>query len=120
MNIEFQSKLNKDSILKTILHNILLKQEYKYPVLGIILLVDKNYIKREAVFYYKVSEFLKTINNKKIDFIKLEIIVINLLNTQIKEMVSKGNYLGLLELIESYTSEYNKEEKRGYIRRKKN
>ncbi len=37
----------------------------------------------------------------------MEIIVINLLNSKIKEIVSKGNYLGLLELIESYINEYN-------------
>ncbi len=37
----------------------------------------------------------------------MEIIIINLLNKEIKEIVSKGNYLGLLELIESYTNEYD-------------
>ncbi len=107
LNIEFQSVLTKDSILKAILYNILLKQEYKYPVLSVILSVDKKYSKKEAVFYYKINESLKTINNKNIDFLKMEIIIINLLNKEIKEIVSKGNYLGLLELIESYINEYN-------------
>ncbi len=107
LNIEFQSILTKDSILKAILYNILLKQEYKYPVLSVILSIDKNYINKEPVFYYKINEALKTINNKNIEFIKFKIIVINLLNPKIKEIVSKGNYLGLLELIESYINEYN-------------
>ncbi len=107
LNIEFQSKLTKESILKAILYNILLKQEYKYPVLSVILSIDKNYINKEPVFYYKINESLKTLNNKNIKFLKFEIIVINLLNPKIKEIVSKGNYLGLLELIESYTNEYN-------------
>ncbi len=107
LNIEFQSVLNKESILKAILYNILLKQEYKYPVLSVILSVDKNYQKKEPVFYYKINESLKTLNNKNIDFLKMEIIIINLLNKEIKEIVSRGNYLGLLELIESYTNEYD-------------
>ncbi len=107
LNIEFQSKLNKDSILKTFLYNILLKQEYKLNVLSVILSIDKSYLNKEPVFYYKISESLKTLDNKNIDFIKMKIIVINLLNTQIKEVISKGNYLGLFELIESYTNEYN-------------
>ncbi len=106
LNIEFQSKLTKDSILKTILYNILLKQEYNYPVLSLILSIDKNYQNKEPVFYYKINESLKTLN-KNIEFIKFEVIVINLLNKEIKEIVSKGNYLGLLELIESYTNEYD-------------
>ncbi len=107
LNIEFQSILTKDSILKAILYNILLKQEYNYPVLSLILSVDKNYQSKEPVFYYKVNEYLKTINKKNIEFIKIEVIVINLLNEEIRKIVSKGNYLGLLELIESYTSEYD-------------
>ncbi len=106
LNIEFQSVLNKESILKAILYNILLKQEYKYPVLSLILSIDKNYQNKEPVFYYKINESLKTLN-KNIEFIKFELIVINLLNKEIKEIVSKGNYLGLLELIESYTNEYD-------------
>ncbi len=107
LNIEFQSVLNKESILKVILYNILLKQEYEYPVLSIILSIDKNYQNKEPVFYYKINESLRTINNKNIEFIKIELIVINLLNEEIREIVSKGNYLGLLELIESYTNEYD-------------
>ncbi len=99
--------MSKDFILKAFLYNILLKQEYRYPVLSIILSVDKNYLKREPVFYYKINESLKTINNKNIDFLKMEIIVINLLNNEIKEIISKGNYLGLIELIESYINEYD-------------
>ncbi len=107
LNIEFQSKLTKESILKAILYNILLKQEYKLNVLSVIFLVDKNYLNKEPVFYYKINESLKTINNQNIDFLKMEIMIINLLNNEIKEIISKGNYLGLLELIESYTSKYD-------------
>ncbi len=107
LNVEFQSVLNKESILKAILYNILLKQEYEYPVLSVILSIDKNYQSKEPVFYYKINEYLRTINKKNIEFIKIEVIVINLLNKEIKEIISKGNYLGLLELIESYANEYD-------------
>ncbi len=107
LNIEFQTKLNKESVLKAVMYNILIKQEYKLPVLSMILSIDKRYSRSKGVFYYKVKEGLKIENKKGIDFIKIEVMVINLLNEEIREIVRKRDYLGLIELIESYTSDYD-------------
>ncbi|MCX7870046.1 MAG: hypothetical protein N2485_00485 [bacterium] len=107
LNIEFQTKLNKESVLKAVMYNILIKQEYKLPVLSMILSIDKRYSRSRGVFYYKVKEGLKIENKKGIDFIKIEVMVINLLNEEIREIVRKRDYLGLIELIESYTSDYD-------------
>ncbi len=107
LNIEFQTKLNKESVLKAVMYNILIKQEYKLPVLSMILSIDKRYSRSRGVFYYKVKEDLKIENKKGIDFIKVEVMVINLLNEEIREIVRKRDYLGLIELIESYTSDYD-------------
>ncbi len=107
LNIEFQTILSKESILKAVMYNILIKQEYKLPVLSMILSIDKRYSRSKEVFYYKVKEGLKIENKKGIDFIKIEVMVINLLNEEIREIVRKRDYLGLIELIESYTSDYD-------------
>jgi len=107
LNIEFQTILSKESILKAVMYNILIKQEYKLPVLSMILSIDKRYSRSKEVFYYKVKEGLKIENKKGIDFIKIEVMVINLLNEEIREIVRKRDYLGLIELIKSYTSNYN-------------
>ncbi len=50
LNIEFQTKLNKESILKAVMYNILIKQEYNLPVLNMILIVDRNYLKKSQYF----------------------------------------------------------------------
>jgi len=107
LNIEFQTILSKESILKAVMYNILIKQEYKLPVLSMILSIDKRYSRSKGVFYYRVKEDLKIENKKRVDFIKVEVMVINLLNEEIREIVRKRDYLGLIELIESYTSDYD-------------
>ncbi|MCX7870694.1 MAG: hypothetical protein N2485_03860 [bacterium] len=107
LNIEFQTKLNKESILKAVMYNILIKKEYNLPVLSMILSIDKRYSRSKGVFYYKVKEGMKKENKKGIDFIKVEVMVINLLNEEIREIIRKRDYLGLIELIKSYTSNYN-------------
>ncbi len=50
LNIEFQTILSKESILKAVMYNILIKQEYNLPVLNMILIVDRNYLKKSQYF----------------------------------------------------------------------
>jgi len=90
LNIEFQTKLNKESILKAVMYNILIKKEYNLPVLSMILSIDKRYSRSKGVFYYKVKEGMKKENKKGIDFIKVEVMVINLLNEEIELEVPFG------------------------------
>ena len=90
LNIEFQTILSKESILKAVMYNILIKQEYKLPVLSMILSIDKRYSRSKGVFYYRVKEDLKIENKKRVDFIKVEVMVINLLNEEIELEVPFG------------------------------
>ncbi|MCX7870873.1 MAG: hypothetical protein N2485_04790 [bacterium] len=108
VNIEFQSSIKRDIIFKTSLYNLLLSKELDKEVISLILLLDKKEGKEKSIYYQESSKRIR-IGNEIVKTNIYKVLVINLLNDKVKEKIRSKDYMGLIELIESYERGYKKE-----------
>ncbi len=108
INIEFQSSIKRETVFKTSLYNLLLSKEVNKEVISVILLLDKKEGKEKSIYYQEASKGIK-LDKQNIKTNIYKVLVINLLNEKVKEKIRSKDYIGLIELIESYERGYKKE-----------
>ncbi len=108
INIEFQSSIKRETVFKTSLYNLLLSKEVNKEVISVILLLDKKEGKEKSIYYQEASKGIK-LDKQNIKTNIYKLLVINLLNEKVKEKIRSKDYIGLIELIESYEKGYKRE-----------